>query len=296
MLCIASRSCALVSMEVSPSLLGQEVVRRLCYHPERTRRSRGKLDKVVLYPIQYLDPEALSSDPKPVKRRAASPGPRRPASSARAKRLYRSPHRRQRAEVTRQRITASARRLFATRGYAATSMDAIAADAGVAVPTVYAAMRSKRAILLALLDAIEQEAGIARLQRDLEAAHARPLRQLEIVINLDCRLFEENLDVLESLREARAADPDLTPIWRAGGHRRRRGQARLLRSWGRARLLAPGLRQREAADILWALTGPDVYRLFVVESHWPAARFRKWLRGVLATLLLKSGRAGVAVK
>jgi AcrR family transcriptional regulator len=211
------------------------------------------------------------------------------SSGAPAKRAYRSPRRERRAQATRQRITAVARRLFARRGYAATSIEAIAEDAGVAVATVYAAMRSKRAILLALLDTIEHEAGVAQLADDLEAARADPLRQLEVVIDLDCRLFEENLDVLEILRAARAADPRLTPIWREGGRRRRRGQARLVRSWAEAKLLAPGLGQRQAADILWALTGPDVYRLFVFESRWRTARFRRWLRGALASLLFEPG-------
>jgi hypothetical protein len=148
-------------------------------------------------------------------------------------------------------------------------------------------MGSKRAILLALLDAIEREAGVAQLREDLERERNRPARQLEIIVDFDCRLFHRNLDVLEILRDARAADPDLKPIWREGGRRRRRGQAWLVRAWGEAKVLTPRLRPREAADILWALTGPDVYRLFVVESGWSTVRFRRWLIGVLASLLLQ---------
>lgn len=202
-----------------------------------------------------------------------------------AKRRYHSPHRARRAESTRTRIVRAARRLFARQGYAATSMEAIAGAAGVAVPTVYAAMGSKRAILLALLDTIEREAGVARLQTDLDAARATPLRQLELVIDLDCRLFERNLDVLEILRDARTADPRLTSIWREGGRRRRRGQASLVRTWADAKVLQRGVRSRAAADVLWAFTGPDVYRLFVIESGWSTARFRRWLRDSLAALL-----------
>src|SRR5262249_28050412 len=104
-------------------------------------------------------------------------------------------------------------------------------------------------------------------------------------VDLDCRLFERNLDVLEALRDARAADPDLAPVWREGGRRRRQGQAALVRSWARARLLAPGLGARAAADVLWALTGPDLYRLLVVESRWSTRRFRRWLTATLVVLL-----------
>jgi AcrR family transcriptional regulator len=213
------------------------------------------------------------------------PAARRRSDSAPARRQYRSPQRQQQAQATRNRITTSARRLFADRGYAATSIEAIAEGAHVSVPTIYAAMRSKRAILLALLDRIEQEAGVTRLRSDVDAARGAPLRQLEVLVDLDCRLFKQNLDVLEILRDARAADPSLAPIWREGGRRRRRGQSALVKSWAAAKLLVPGLGEKQAADILWAFTGPDVYRLFVVESRWPMARFRQWLRGVLASLL-----------
>jgi AcrR family transcriptional regulator len=205
----------------------------------------------------------------------------------RAKRSYHSPQRQRGAESTRARIVTRARRLFARHGYAATSIDAIATAAGVAIPTVYAAMGSKRGILLALLDTIERDAGVTRLPADLAEARARPLRQLEVVIDLDCRLFERNLDVLEILRGARAADPGLAPIWREGGRRRRKGQASLVRSWAQAKMLAPGLRPRDAADVLWAFTGPDVYRLFVIESGWSITRFRRWLRDALGLLLFK---------
>ena len=205
------------------------------------------------------------------------------------RRLYHSPQRQRRARATRTRITSAARRLFARRGSAATSIEAIAAVAGVAAPTVYATLGSKRAILLALLDTMEQEAGVARLETDLAEAKGDPPRELEVLVDFDCRLFEDNLDVLEILRDARAADPRLMSVWREGGRRRRGGQVRLVRAWSAARLLTPGLRHQEAADILWAFTGPDVYRLLVVESDWRVPRFRRWLRDSLSSLLFGRG-------
>ena len=84
------------------------------------------------------------------------------------RRRYHSPHRQERAEGTRRRIVTSARCLFARDGYAATSMEAIAHAAGIAVPTVYAVMGSKRSILLALLDSIERDAGVEHLRIDLD--------------------------------------------------------------------------------------------------------------------------------
>src|SRR5512141_3370409 len=55
--------------------------------------------------------------------------------------------REERAAVTRRRILDAARRRFFEDGYAATTLKAVAAEAGVAVQTVYAVFGSKAAIL-----------------------------------------------------------------------------------------------------------------------------------------------------
>jgi AcrR family transcriptional regulator len=83
-----------------------------------------------------------------------------------SRRPYRSAYRREQgaaqASTTRQRIAAAARRLFAADGYAATRIEAIAREAGVAVPTVYANFASKRAILDAVAAVIEEDADLGQ--------------------------------------------------------------------------------------------------------------------------------------
>ena len=71
-------------------------------------------------------------------------------SRSRAQRRYESPRRRQQAAATRTQILESARRLFEEQGYAATTMAAIAADAGVALKTVYVAFETKSGVLRAV--------------------------------------------------------------------------------------------------------------------------------------------------
>src|SRR5260370_32974397 len=67
-------------------------------------------------------------------------------------RRYDSTLRRQQADQTRVRILDAAERMFAKRGYGATTMEAIASEAGVATDTVYASFRSKPGVLHALID------------------------------------------------------------------------------------------------------------------------------------------------
>ena len=65
-------------------------------------------------------------------------------------RRYDSPRRREQAAATRREILEAAQRLFERQGYAATTMAAIAAEAGVALKTVYVAFETKSGVLRAL--------------------------------------------------------------------------------------------------------------------------------------------------
>ena len=201
------------------------------------------------------------------------------------KRDYDSPKRRQQAEETRRRLVGSARRLFGRTGYAATTIEAIATEAGVAVQTFYATYGSKRAILLALLDEVEVEADLSGLLKRLEESRSDPHRQLRLVVDFNAALYQRAGDVLEVLRAAGDADAALVSVWREGERRRREGQAPLVGAWARSRALAPGLSAEEAADVLWVLTGPDNHRLFTAELGWPVARYADWLYSALERFL-----------
>src|SRR5215831_9332144 len=66
------------------------------------------------------------------------------------RRVYNSPRRREQAAGTRREILGAAQRLFEKQGYAATTMAAIAAEAGVALKTVYVVFETKSGVLRAL--------------------------------------------------------------------------------------------------------------------------------------------------
>jgi AcrR family transcriptional regulator len=184
------------------------------------------------------------------------------------KRPYASARRRAQALATRRRLAASARRLFAERGYAATTIGAIAQEADLAVQTFYATYGSKRAVLFALLDELDQAADVPGLLERLRAAGTNWSGQLEALVDFNMRLFGSAIDVLEIVRSAGAADPDIAALARAGDDRRR-----------------AGLDEAGAADILWSLTSPELFQLFVVRQHWPLPRYASWLRDALQRLL-----------
>lgn len=188
------------------------------------------------------------------------------------KRPYRSPRRAQQAERTRQAILAAARQLFVARGYGATTIDAIAQRADVAVQTVYAAFGSKRQMLIALLDRMAAEADLPRFERELTAASGDVRRQLRELLAFTGRFYGSGGDLIELARTVSGAEPDLALMWRTGESRRYRAHAALIDDWVRTGQLSPGTAAREAHDLLWALTGPDVFRLLVGERRWSQQR------------------------
>ena len=201
------------------------------------------------------------------------------------KRSYRSPRREAQARHTRERVVDAARRLWVERGFAATTIDAIASEAGVAIQTVYGAFGSKGGILTALLGRLEAEAGGETLMRDLAAARTAR-QQLAQVAAFNRRLFEAGADIIAIALGSTAVDADVA-AWAAEGDRRRRaGQAHIVGGWHAAGALRPGIGPAEARDVLYAMTSPELYLLLVRTVGWRPGRYERWLDRTLSTLLL----------
>ena len=204
----------------------------------------------------------------------------------RRKRAYDSSKRRAAAKATRLRIAQCARRLFAEHGYGATSIEAIAREAGVSVPTFYATYGSKRAVLFALLDAADAQADVVILQKGLRAA-GQAREQLRLLVSFARRFYQQSADLIEIARNASRVEADLEALWKEGERRRLKGQKPVVHAWAAAGILHEGLQESDALDILWSLTGPDHYRLMVTERRWPPEKYEAWLTRSLELLLFR---------
>lgn len=201
------------------------------------------------------------------------------------KRPYRSPRRREQAKETRRRILGAARTLFVVQGYGRTTIDAIATEAGVATQTVYAGFGSKAAMLTALLEQLAIDADIPRLQQGLAAATGDPPRQLREVIAFTGRLYAAGFDLIDLARTVSGVEPDLERMWQAGEQRRYKANSQLVSEWARSGALRPGLSARTATDLLWALGGPDTFRLLIKERGWSERRRVERLSNMLELML-----------
>lgn len=185
----------------------------------------------------------------------------------------------------------AARRLFATRGYAATTLPAIAREAGVSAPTVTAVFGTKAALLEALINlGVRGDAAPAPLAerpwwREM-LEEADPRRQLRLHAANVRRIQEGSADIAEIVRGAATADPEIAAVLKQR-HRQRFEDTQLVaQSLGRKRALAPGVTVAKAGDLVWALSGAEVYRMLVVERGWSPDEYEEWLAAALADSLL----------
>jgi len=214
------------------------------------------------------------------------------ADRVKPKRAYDSSRRRAQAAATRRDILQAAQRLFEQQGYPATSMTAIADEAGVAVKTVYLAFETKRGVLLALwhllLRGDEEPVPIGQRPWYQEVI-AEPDSERKLFLTAhNSRLIKERAGPLMAiLRSAAPTDPDLDALWQRIQTDFYDHQRRIVDSLAEGEALRPGLDVARAADLLWTLNHPDVYWLLVGQRGWTPEEYEEWLADAFCAQLLR---------
>ena len=166
-------------------------------------------------------------------------------------------HRQRQALWTRRLVVDAARKLFLERGYAATTMDAIAKEAGVAVSTVYAIYKNKRTILRAIREAWHEQTHAREINEEA-SRQPDPERRLEMVAHASRRQWEAGGAVVAVYQGAAAADPEAAAELREALRGRRAALDRIVE--GMEAALRPDLDPARAAAILRALCRAELYR------------------------------------
>ena len=206
--------------------------------------------------------------------------------SKEGKRPYHSRLRQRQAEETRQRILAAARELLTSRGYANTTLEMIAETAEVSPKTVSAVFGSKQGILADLVNPDAFDAPIQHLLDQLRTSQ-EPLQRVALVAVITRRVYESLVSQFELLRTASVVAPELADLARQIEMRRRQNESYLIASLHEQGLLRHDLPPEEATDVLWALSSFDLYRMLVIERHWPPERYETWLTNLLLQHLLQ---------
>ena len=212
-------------------------------------------------------------------------------------RSYNSSRRREQAAATRRDILGAAQRLFERQGYAATTMAAIAAEAGVALKTVYLAFETKSGVLRALWNQLlrgdEGEAPVAERSWYREVVEEPdPQRQLRLNARNSRAAKTRIAGVLKVIREAAPVEPDTGALWERIQTEFHANQRVIVERLAERKALRRGLDVDRATDILWTLNHPDVWQLLVGERGWTPDQYEQWFGDTACSQLLRTdGRA-----
>ena len=202
-------------------------------------------------------------------------------------RRYVSPRRQQQADETRSRIVDAARRIIGKSGYSGSTIAGIAKQAGVATQTVYAIFGSKQAILKALIDraiyGLDYEKLVLRT-----LAQSDPADRLRHAARIAREIYEAERAEFDFLRQAGVENPEAIAVDTTREGHRFGAQAVMIQSLENVDALRRGLKPSTAHEILWSLTGRDLFRMLVIERNWSATRYQDWLGELLVKELMGS--------
>ena len=210
-------------------------------------------------------------------------------ANVKPRRRYDSTGRQAQARRNRQAILDAAQRQFLEGGYAATTIAAVAAEAGVSVETIYKAFGGKPGLVRAIYDR-----GLVGPEPVPAYRRADELREREtdprVIMRTWGTIASEVASVVSPIerlvRAAAASDHDMAALLQAHNdlrERRARHHARFLKERG---YLREGVSVAQATDILWTCTSDELYDLLVVQRGWSLPRFARFLADFMIAALL----------
>jgi AcrR family transcriptional regulator len=217
------------------------------------------------------------------------------AERVKPKRPYDSPRRREQAAATRLEILEAAQRLFERDGYAATTMAAIAAEARVALKTVYVAFETKSGVLRALWN-VRLRAGAEDVPIAAHAIYREVLEEpdAERQVRLNARNSRAGklrvAAIAEVIRSAAPLDGEIASLWDRISTEYHDNQRAIVQSITDKRALHPSLDVQRATDILWAINHPNTWQLLVRERGWTPDEYERWAAETACAQLLDPRR------
>lgn len=186
------------------------------------------------------------------------------------------------AEATRRDIVAAARKLFAERGYGATTVAEIARAARVSPQTIYDSVGSKARIIALLNDLVDAEAGVGELAAGLATADDA-FAAMRIQVQIPLRILQRCGDIVRAATQAGATDPELAAVRREGQRRHASGCERVAARLEQMRALRIPL--NDAVLTLTALTDVVWWAMLEDDYGWNPPRIAEWVEDSLKRLL-----------
>jgi AcrR family transcriptional regulator len=207
-----------------------------------------------------------------------------------SRRAYNSPLRADQARQTRRRVLEAARDLFVDRGYAGTTVAAVADRAGVSPETIYLSLGGKRGLLEGVMDITGPHESMPEDQAwwDTVATLPAATDRLDRNVEYSCRILARTQPIHAVIRGAADKEVFAAELGRRLLEERLRNQTERIRRFLDGDL-ASGLSIDDAAERYCALVSPELYHVLTVELGWSADRHRAWVAHLLRAELLAAG-------
>jgi AcrR family transcriptional regulator len=218
------------------------------------------------------------------------------AERVKPKRRYHSPRREEQAAATRRAILEAAQRLFEKQGYAATTMAAIAEEAGVALKTVYVAFETKTGVLRALwnlrLRGERDEVPVAQQDWYREVVEEPdPERQLRLNARNSRARKVSIAALLDVIRSGALVEPEIEGLWSRIESDYHDNQRAIAESLHKKKALQRDLDVDRATDILWTINHPNLWQLLTGRG-WTPEEYEQWTADLACAQLLDQVAAG----
>jgi AcrR family transcriptional regulator len=189
------------------------------------------------------------------------------------------------SRLTRGRIVVAATTLFVRDGFLTATMAAIAAEAGVAVQTLYLSFGNKTAILHAALDAAiaGDDDRVPVMESDWwHRLSAEPdgIAALTEFVDNSCAVIAR-VGALYGVVVAAAADPEVAELLANNKRERQAGFAAVMQTLSTRAGFTNELSVADATTVAYAIQSEETYLLMVQERGWPVQQWHDW---VLRTL------------
>jgi AcrR family transcriptional regulator len=192
-------------------------------------------------------------------------------------------------------VLEAATRVFPDHGYAGATVRAVAAEAGVSVPTVEALFGTKASLLKAAIDVAiagddEPVPVLDRPPAQAAMAAASLSDFLSMVAGLVAAAQQRSAGLVLAVFDGSSRDAELAALTDRMVAQREATATWVVRGMTRLAPLRPGCSTREAVDVVWLLMDPALFVRLTRQRQWSAGRYRAWLADALARLLTTDTR------
>ena len=212
----------------------------------------------------------------------------RRGASVKGTRAYDGTGRQERARRQLDVTLDAALALFLDEGYRAITVEAIAGAAGISAATIYKSYGGKSGLVRRLCTrALEGVGPVPAEERSNALRTASDPRQLvEGWGRLTAEVSPRVSPIMLLLRTAGATDPEAAALYDELDAARLRRMTANARSLAAAGHLGAGVTTRDARDVLWLCSSPELYDLLIRRRRWSLTKFQRFVTETMVSALL----------